>query len=77
MKKDKNENTNHDDLSKEIKIETAGESKPSGTETNNKLNEELSAAKSKIEQLENRIKALETTLGNLKKEIQTPKPKAK
>jgi molecular chaperone GrpE len=52
MKKDKNDNINHDDLSNEIKIERVGETKSPESNKDAKLNEELSLAKTKIEQLE-------------------------
>ena len=52
MKKDKNDNINHDDLSNEIKIERVGETKSPESNKDAKLNEELSMAKTKIEQLE-------------------------
>ncbi len=52
MKKDKNENNIHDDLSNEIKIEKGGETKPPEPNNDSKINEELNQAKTKIELLE-------------------------
>jgi len=52
MKKDKNDHNNHDDLSNEIKIEHAGETKSSENKIDDKLADELNKAKAKIEQLE-------------------------
>jgi molecular chaperone GrpE len=52
MKKDKNGNNNHDDLSNEIKIEKSGDTNQSESNNDSKINEELNEAKLKIEQLE-------------------------
>jgi molecular chaperone GrpE len=52
MKKDKNDHSNHDDLSNEIKIERGEETKSPGIDNDKKINEELNKAKSKIDQLE-------------------------
>jgi molecular chaperone GrpE len=52
MKKDKNDNINHDDLSNEIKIERVGDIKSPESNKDAKINEELNQAKTKIEQLD-------------------------
>jgi molecular chaperone GrpE len=55
MKKDKNDHNNHDDLSNDIKIEKGGEPKSHELNKDNKISEELSLVKVKIEQLEKEV----------------------